>query len=367
MKAVSYLGYRFLVPKGWPVIDDRGNHRGCVRFDRHAVYLGPVSGEETCPSWLLGTTESVLIQPGPARAAVSSAENPVARQITVRAPRVLITATFDSRPAVIYRMLAGAGLPPPEIEPPDPAAVASGAAASSPGLAGRGGRLLPAAAGSYGGLGFDTCTAPSRRYMRAWRHHSPYRAVGIYIGGADRACAQPNLNRAWVRAEARAGWRFMPLYAGPQAAFGQLRRPWREGQAAASDAVVQARRLGFGPRMPLYYDMEAYGSSSRLSVLRFLSAWTRRLHRLGYTSGVYSSADSGIVDLAGQYSRHRFAMPDVIYDALWNDLASTTGRGMFDGQWPVRRRIHQFTGNVTQTFGRATINVDKDFLSVRVR
>ena len=367
-KAIRYLGYRFLVPKAWPVIDDSKNPRGCVRFDQHAIYLGPVSGEEFCPSWLLGTTESVLIQPGPGKAITSSAEDPVARQITVRAARIQLTATFDSDPKLIYRILASAGLPSPAIVAPDPAAATEGDArrlsagmhypmASPP---------LPATVASYNGLGFDACAAPSRRYMRAWRRHSPYHAIGIYIGGADRACAQPNLTKGWVQAEARAGWRFMPLYAGPQAVFGQLRHPLREGRAAASDAVVQARRLGFGPRTPLYYDMEAYGPKSRLSALRFLSAWTRRLHRLGYISGVYSSADSGIVDLARQYSRHRFAMPDVIFDAFWNGSASTTGRGMFDGPWPVHRRIHQYSGNVTQKFGGATMNVDKDFLNVRV-
>ena len=87
LKAVRYRGYTFLVPRSWPVVDDRAQSRGCVRFDQHAVYLGAVRGDEFCPSWLLGTTESILIQPGPARSARRSAENPVAREITARAPR----------------------------------------------------------------------------------------------------------------------------------------------------------------------------------------------------------------------------------------------------------------------------------------
>src|ERR1700761_7687511 len=91
VKSIRYLGYRFMVPKAWPVIDTISNPRDCVRFDQHAVYLGSVSGNEFCPSWLLGTTESVLIQPGSARSAVSSAEDPVAREITVTAARVQIT------------------------------------------------------------------------------------------------------------------------------------------------------------------------------------------------------------------------------------------------------------------------------------
>src|SRR6266702_2904022 len=102
LKTVRYRGYSFRVPRSWPVIDDSRQSRGCVRFDQHAVYLGAVRGDEFCPSWLLGTTESILIQQGPAHSARSSAENPVARQITSRAPGISITASFGTDPTVIY-------------------------------------------------------------------------------------------------------------------------------------------------------------------------------------------------------------------------------------------------------------------------
>lgn len=227
---------------------------------------------------------------------------------------------------------------------------------------------LPAAVTSYTGLGFDACAAPSSAYMRAWRRQSPYRAVGIYIGGADRACAQPNLSRQWVREQARAGWRFMPLYAGPQAAFRELSSAARQGRAAARDAVAEARRLGFGPRTPLYYDMEAFGRRSAIPVLRFLSAWTRQLHRLGFASGVYSSSSSGVADLARKYSSRAYAMPDVLFDALWNGSASTTTDDhLLVGEWARHRRIHQFSGNVTETFGGDMLSIDRDFLDVRAR
>ena len=118
--------------------------------------------------------------------------------------------------------------------------------------------------------------------MRQWRRHSPYRAVGIYIGGSDRACDQSNLTAGWVRREAGAGWKFFPMYAGPQAAFGELSNPAAQGTRAAADAVTQAQRLGFGPRTPIYYDMEAYPARATGAALRFLSAWTQALHRLNY-------------------------------------------------------------------------------------
>ena len=64
--------------------------------------------------------------------------------------------------------------------------------------------------------------------MRAWRAHSRYRAIGIYIGGRDRACAQPNLTARWLRQQARAGWHFFPIYVGVQLAFRDVSAPARQ-------------------------------------------------------------------------------------------------------------------------------------------
>ena len=46
-----------------------------------------------------------------------------------------------------------------------------------------------ASATGYDGLAFDACTAPSLAAMRAWRR-SPYHAIGVYVGGQNRTCAQ---------------------------------------------------------------------------------------------------------------------------------------------------------------------------------
>src|SRR5215475_1240800 len=53
------------------------------------------------------------------------------------------------------------------------------------------------AATRYAGPAFDTCTAPPLSTMQAWLA-SPYRAIGIYIGGTNRGCAQPQLTSSWV-------------------------------------------------------------------------------------------------------------------------------------------------------------------------
>jgi hypothetical protein len=225
--------------------------------------------------------------------------------------------------------------------------------------------VLPAQVSNYHGLGFDTCTAPSPAYMHAWIRQSRYRAIGIYIGGSDEACAQPNLTPGWLRGEAAAGWHFLPMYVGPQADFGELSaHPGHQGRAAADDAVAQAERLGLGAGTPIYYDMEAYLPAQTGAVLRFESAWTTVVHGFGYSSGIYSSSDSGIADLARQYSSRRYAIPDVIYDALWNGQHDTKDPVFQPGEWANHQRVHQFAGNVVQTFGGDTINVDEDFMDV---
>jgi hypothetical protein len=392
LKVVSYRGYRFDVPKGWPVISTRASSPTCVRFDLHAVYLGVPGINESCPSWLVGATEALQIEPGPAASPRRSVENPIANSITATAPRIAVTATFDTDPALIDQILARAGLAAPvmasvnpgqlaaTLNPADPADpidlagpevpagtdAASAASSQVPAslIFRPAAPVLPSTVANQVGLGFDVCATPSSQYMRAWRRHSRYRAVGVYIGGSDRACDQRNLTPRWVRLQAAAGWRFIPMYAGPQASFGQLRSPERQGTDAAVDAVLQAERLGFGPLTPLYYDMEAYPRKDAAAVLTFLSAWTRELHRLGFASGVYSSSGSGIADLARQYRNHRFAMPNVIYDALWNGAKNAADAVLRRGEWTGKRRIHQFAGNVLQTFGGDTIDIDEDYLDL---
>ena len=363
---VTYLGYSFEVPRGWPVIN-LAHHRGtCVRFDRHAVYLGTAPRNQGCPSLIVGTTEAMLIQPGSRHAAPVSVKNEVTRRITVIARRVHVTATFDAHPAEIDQILASAGLPPPVTIAGDAAHAQTSGAGQDPLDAQRAARAqLPASVTNYQGRGFDTCAAPSEAAMQAWWRHSRYQAVGIYIGGSDLACAQPNLTPSWLRDEAAVGWHFIPMYVGPQAAFGEVSASAaRQGARAAADAVLEAKQLGLGPGTSLYYDMEGYRPRQAGRVLQFLSAWTTTLHTQGYSSGVYSSSSSGVTDLAQQYGTGRYAMPDVIFDALWNGEANTYDPVLRHGKWSHHRRIRQYNGNVTQTHGGTTMQIDQDYLDV---
>ncbi len=373
LRAIVYAGYRFEVPASWPVINLAQQPRTCVRFDLHAVYLGKPAANENCPGWLLGTTEAMVIEPAPRDVGRQSVENPVSNQITASAPGVSVSATFDTDPAEITQILTSAGLAAPRLT----AVVSAGRAGSDHELTISAARVgsaalanasaesdLPASVANDVGLGFDTCVAPSSSAMQAWLRYSPYRAVGIYIGGADRACDQPNLTAAWVAEQAAAGWRFIPMYAGPQGALGQLTSPAQQGTADADDAVAQAQHLGFGPATPLYYDMESYQPGESGAVLAFLAAWTTQLHKLGYDAGVYVGSDSGVADLSRAYESGSPATPDVIFDALWNGEANTDDSHYKPGEWTGGRRAHQFSGNASQSFGGAGMVIDQDYLDV---
>jgi hypothetical protein len=358
---VSYRGYSFEVPSSWLVVR-LGSSETCVRFDVSVVYLGNPAADQACPSLLIGTTQALLIQPAAGSSDRSSIEDAVAREITATAPGIKVTAKFDSDPGQVLQILASASLPKAVIHVPDPAAATAQTAAPQDGA---GAATVSAGSSNYQGLGFDTCAAPSAAYMSAWRRESPYRAVGVYIGGSDEACAQPNLTRKWLTKEAAAGWHFMPMYVGPQADFGELgRHPGHQGHAAAEDAVAQAERLGFAARTPIYYDMEAYPPSETGKALRFLTAWTSWLHALGYSSGIYSSSSAAIYALAHQYTTHRYALPDVVFDALWNGQANAADPVLRASEWADHHRVHQFSGNVGQTYGGDSINIDEDYLNV---
>jgi hypothetical protein len=205
--------------------------------------------------------------------------------------------------------------------------------------------------------------------MRTWR--SDYAAVGVYIGGVNAACAGGNLTAGWVKSVASTGWGLLPAYVGPQApcwgaGSGVLISPGSaaaQGSAAAADAIGDARSLDLPAGSPIYYDMEAYngGTSCTDAVLQFLGAWDRQVQAAGYVTGVYSSQDSGIVDMQSGAVKKMpgFTPPDAIWIALWDDVASLN-----DGTltWPLAERNKQYSGNVNATVGGITLNIDRDFV-----
>ncbi|MBV9192929.1 MAG: DUF1906 domain-containing protein [Solirubrobacterales bacterium] len=368
-RLVRYHGYAVRVPRSWTVYNLTHRPETCVRFDRHAVYLGTPSSAQRCPAHAAGRTEAILI-------------TPVSRQAAVRAPRsasavsahglagrstsflvasagVEVTATWASAPAVVAAALHRSAVPAssPAAEPAAPRSATPRAAKAH------------AASAVYTGLGFDDCSAPSAGAMSAWSA-SPYRAVGVYIGGANTACAQPNLTSGWVASEVAAGWGLIPTYVGLQAPSNRCGcasitpgQASAQGTAAAADAVADAQAIGIPAGNPIYFDMEAYtrNSANTSAVLAFLSAWTAQLHALGYLSGIYSSAASGMVDLV-QAIGTSFVAPDEIWVAEWNGSQSTVSDYVPAADWSNHQRIHQYSGSHDETYGGVTLNIDGDAL-----
>jgi hypothetical protein len=207
--------------------------------------------------------------------------------------------------------------------------------------------------------------------MSAWLS-SPYRSIGIYIGGVNRACGDGNLSATWVSQVQGLGWNLAPLYVGLQApcvSQGGLATivpsaAAVEGVQAADDAAARAANFGLRAGSPIYFDMEGYGSSTSCSqtVEMFLSSWTAELHQRGYLSGVYGSSASTIADQASIYLNTAFHRPDDIWFANWNGCATDADPSYFPNQyWSNRQRLHQYVGNTTETWGRVTLNIDRDY------
>jgi hypothetical protein len=307
-RTVRFDGRSVQVPNDRPLIRLDRHPRMCVRLDRRAVYLGRPSSQQRCPAEAFGRRRAILVEPA-------------------------------ATPASVLPMAAR--------------------------------RATASAAGSvFTGLGFDACSAPSSRSMVAWED-SPYRGVGVYIGGVNRACSQPNLTASWVAAQTEAGWHLIPTYVGLQAPTSACSscakltssQATSQGTAAAIDAVEEAGAVAMGPGSPLYFDMESYSqtSSATAATLAFLEAWTEKLHALGYLSGVYSSSASGIEDLAGQVGSG-YVLPDDIWIANWNGQQSTVDAVVPAGAWTPHRRIHQYRGGHNETYGGVTINIDNNYL-----
>ncbi|MEU1503687.1 DUF1906 domain-containing protein [Kitasatospora sp. NPDC005748] len=225
----------------------------------------------------------------------------------------------------------------------------------------------------YSGAAFDACTAPPLDTLRAWRGTSPYGAVGIYTSGSQRGCAQPGLTADWVRQARAMGWRFLPVHVGLQAPCSELKgkpqridpaRAAQQGRAEAAEAVRGLTAVGLGKGSPVFLDIESYPMQDPAcgqAVVDFALGWTQGLHAVGYRSGFYSSLDSGVADLAAAARAGSSPLPDTLWYARWDDHADTADSGALTSDlWADRQRVHQYRGNVTETYGGATLTVDRN-------
>jgi len=419
-RTISYHGYQMRVPASWPVYRLAHDPTRCVLFNRHAVYLGRPGTNQRCPAHAFGRTEAVLVQPmgssgnlpagtvtergrraGGWSAGPLAAQNATAHAMRLALPAagVLVTASYGKDPSLASGMLNSARLSPaaaparPAIRHPsrhgsgrrhaarhDPArhedsrhhdslyqgsrqraAQRDSSAATASILTGEQGA----------GLGFDTCTVPSVATMTKWLT-SPFRVVGTYLGGANWACDYGNFSSSWVSKVAAEGWRFIPIWVGPQAPCSTIpgvsvinpSQARSEGESEAASAVATARRFGYGTRTPIYFDMEAYNNtdaSCRKAVLSFLDGWTQGLHTADYLSGAYSSAASGIADLASEAGSRGYTTPNDIWLADWNGKPVLTDPFVPNRDW-ANQRLHQYRGPQTETWGGASVNIDRDVI-----
>ncbi|HTT53561.1 MAG TPA: glycoside hydrolase domain-containing protein [Streptosporangiaceae bacterium] len=406
LKLVRFGGYTFQVPAAWPVYRLDRDPAQCVRYDRHAVYLGRPSAGQQCPAHLVGRTTTISVQPGqagaapagpsfggPARLAGGPAPGASASyevRASLPGSGLTITGTYAGRTGGVLSIIRSVRRAAPARRAgrrPDPAQRHPGHRARR-GLAQvmtRSAALLAARRGpgkrhhrprrdelKSARHGFDTCAAPSRAVMRAW--YPEFSAAAVYLGGPEAGCAQPNLTASWVRTVTRMGWVLIPTYVGPQASCSRFSVRIRaahaaaQGRAAARAAARRARRLGMGRGTPIYYDLEAYHSRNarcRTAALVFLGAWTRALHARGYAAGLYSSASSAARDMGAARSArgHRLAKPDSVWFGLWDTGRNVRGLPYLRGAWwRGPHRIKQYLGPHLRTVRGRTVDIDSDWV-----
>jgi len=423
-RSVSYSGESFEVPASWATFDTGSDASVCVRFDRHALYLGGEGGRARCPTQAVGVEAAVQVQrvTVPPAGLVDSqlggqparfgAHPQVDRRYLVWFPGtgVEVTATWGDQPETATEVLdsfhatgsSGSGAAvgitgalrgtvasqrtdaatststvtsTPAAYPKDSKYAATGSVPGSGSASATSGSATSVGSGQVGAavadvLGFDTCGAPSTQTMNDWLLHSPYRAVGVYIGGANAACGGEGLSSSWVQTETATGWDLIPIYVGLQAACAfqkglapiQAADASAEGASAAADAVSEAESFGLAQGSPIYYDMEAWDTADTTcseAVVSFIESWTTTLHTLGYSSGMYGSANAGlsqdIVPLYGQ-----LGAPDDLWFAEWDGSTAVTSSYIPSTDWPSGSRLKQYSGNVAETYGGATLTVDQD-------
>ncbi|MEO7021260.1 MAG: DUF1906 domain-containing protein, partial [Ktedonobacteraceae bacterium] len=334
---IHYGGVTLAVPASWPVYDLRVHPERCALFNTHVVYFGQQDPNALCPARALGKSEALQLEAlstsplattnvATAAATIAGISTKVDPSsdishtfiVVLKQVGVVIHLSYGQTPNLATHILATLHLSSEK-----PITPTQTAPQTQPNVT-----PVSQPVGVFNGLGFDACTAPSTSNMSAWLN-SPYRAVGIYIGGANRACGDGNLSSSWVHSVTGSGWNLIPFYVGLQApcnsgfATIDASQAASQGRQGADNAVNLAQGFGLGTGTLLINDMENYdisNASCSHTVMTFLSAWTQELHAKGYLSGVYSSLGSGITDLV----RHSGSIqkPDTIDFASWDTVST---------------------------------------------
>jgi len=254
LKTVEFAGYRFDVPASWPVYRLGSRPHQCVRYDKHAVYLGSPGPDQQCPAHLVGRTETIRISGGSggsggsraarselaggaqgraASMAVGGAQgragvrnvpgmlvrNAARREfgMTLHRPGLSIVATYGTRPGVVERIIAsvrGAPAPaassarlpltgpaparlrltgPPAARMPVPAPAGS-AASTTPGAARSSGPAAPVGAPPAGTSASAGSLTPASAAGQTGSAYVAGAAVGAPAGSASIGGALPGFD-----------------------------------------------------------------------------------------------------------------------------------------------------------------------------
>jgi hypothetical protein len=217
------------------------------------------------------------------------------------------------------------------------------------------------------GKGGDSCTAPSVSQMSAFFRNTPYLVWGIYIGGEDRACGQPNLTASWVSQVAAQGWALLPLWVGPQNpclnGFDHFSTntstAYTQGQNEAKAAYQALVNLGMSGNSPIIYDMEAGGSNTSACIAAtksFVQGWVNQLAVApAQPSGVYTSTCAGFLDDFASLS----PPPTFIDGADYDGVISTSSLPcVSSSHWRNHQRHKQYAGGHNETWNGVTLNID---------
>lgn len=240
--------------------------------------------------------------------------------------------------------------------------------------------------------GFDTCSAPSTSTMQTWWDSSPYYAIGIYLGGANRSCSQPNLTSSWISTVTNSTqrWGVIPIWVGPQMpnptcqtlhtyAGGYISTntstAYSQGQSEASAAYNALSSLGMSTQStPIAYDLEgnnnAQNSTCQGIANAFINGWDSVLAiPPAQASGVYGSAASDYFNSYASIAN----VPTFIWFAEQNSTGASAKRSNYVAStlWVGYQRHKQYDLNdgtcsgcdndpADYSFGGISMQVDVD-------
>ncbi|WP_197359116.1 DUF1906 domain-containing protein, partial [Streptomyces clavuligerus] len=148
------------------------------------------------------------------------------------------------------------------------------------------------------------------------------------------------------------------------------RAPVAQGQEEGSEAVRAAHALGMTRGSALYVSLKSYDlddPSCVRTTLDYIRAWNREVRRHGYVPGLRSHADAGVLHMEHARRAGTGDLPSAMWFARWNHRPSLyEERALHPYAWRVKRRIHQYEGEVTEEYGGHRLTVGRSLADAPV-